>query len=345
MADIYAVSDTFRRRMLAREADAARQMIEAYARLDRQLRSDITALAELLQARRRDGAVITEDSLRRMERYRILQAQIAEEMQRLSILAEGLIAGGQAVAVDLGQESALRTTLAALPPGTTERLLADAGLAWNRLPTGALERMVGFAGDGSPLRALLDQIGPDVSRGVLDTLVEAVGRGYAPGKTAELVQQRVGMGLTRALRISRTEQLRAFRTASLDTYKANPRLVKGWRWVAAHSARTCAACLAMDGKEFEMEEPQRFHVACRCSIVPRTVSWRELGIPIDEPARTRPTGEEWFAAQPAAVQQRMLGPTLYEAYQVRGSLQEFYSIHRDAVWGESVRVRPGRDFT
>lgn len=51
----------------------------------------------------------------------------------------------------------------------------------------------------------------------------------------------------RALRISRTEMLRAYREATRRNYQANGDIVPGWRWLCAKQPRTCAARLAMDG--------------------------------------------------------------------------------------------------
>ncbi len=63
----------------------------------------------------------------------------------------------------------------------------------------------------------------------------------------QAIRGRLGGNLVRALRISRTEMLRAYREATRRNYQANGDIVAGWRWLCAKQARTCAACLAMDG--------------------------------------------------------------------------------------------------
>ena len=89
---------------------------------------------------------------------------------------------------------------------------------------------------------------------------------------------------------------------------------------------------------------------CRCLLLPSTVSWRELGIPIDDfEAAVRPYTQRgagnidaggkrlieevgfdggdyasWFARQPAARQANVLGPTRFELYRNSGyTLEDF----------------------
>lgn len=53
---------------------------------------------------------------------------------------------------------------------------------------------------------------------------------------------------------------------------------------------------------------------CRCTRVPLTKTWADLGIDLDEPD-PEPTGsQEWFDSQAEAVQKQILGPGKYAAY-------------------------------
>lgn len=77
---------------------------------------------------------------------------------------------------------------------------------------------------------------------------------------------------------------------------------------------------------------------CRCTQIPRTKSWEELGItglPDTRPPIVQ--GSEWFAAQPAAVQQQILGsPAALAAYQ-KGEvkLEDFVGRRDSTRWGPS----------
>src|SRR5690606_38014624 len=106
-------------------------------------------------------------------------------------------------------------------------------LRFTRLPSEALTDLVGTLTDGSPLRRLLDELGPDASRAARDTLVNGVILGQGPRQIAREMRQALGGNLVRALRIARTETIRPYRTATLRSYAANSDVVRGWRWVAS----------------------------------------------------------------------------------------------------------------
>ena len=62
-------------------------------------------------------------------------------------------------------------------------------------------------------------------------------------------------------------------------------VVQGWRRLAALDGRTCIVCGSMDGKTYGLNDPKPSlpsHWRCRCMYMPITVTWRSLGIDIDE---------------------------------------------------------------
>ncbi len=344
MPSVYEVIQSFRAQVLAADADAAITLTKAYRRVNERLQKEIDELAQAIAALEADGQPVTRGKLLRMQRYRALESQLLDELQRLSDLAEGVITQGQSRMVSLGSEQALRGTLASLPAGTTELSLAGSGIAWNRLPTDAVTSLAGALSDGSPLRDLLDELPRDTAAGVRDKLLQGVGMGRNPRKVAAEITDELGMGLTRSLTISSTEMLRAYRTASLAQYEANRHIIQGWEWVAARSSRTCVACLAMDGTVHELGEFFPAHPNCRCSPRPRTRSWRELGFPVDEPQRTRQTAAEWFAKQDDATQLEVLGYSRYEMYKLgEAKLIDFVGHREHARWGKSVAIKPVRE--
>ncbi|GAB6035734.1 hypothetical protein JCM15519_02930 [Fundidesulfovibrio butyratiphilus] len=61
--------------------------------------------------------------------------------------------------------------------------------------------------------------------------------------------------------------------------------VKGWKRVAVLDGRTCLACGSADGTVYPLNEPRPplpAHWRCRCVYIQELVSWRDMGIPIDE---------------------------------------------------------------
>ena len=135
----------------------------------------------------------------------------------------------------------------------------------------------------------------------------------SPREAARIMLRRLGGvfdgGRWRAENIARTEMLDAHRASALAARKANTDLLSGWEWSATLDRRTCPACLAMDGQRFDTETPgPEGHQQCRCTALPITKSWRDLGFNVDEPVSTRKSGREWFDEQPEEVQLDVMGP-------------------------------------
>ena len=62
-------------------------------------------------------------------------------------------------------------------------------------------------------------------------------------------------------------------------------VVSGWRRSVVLDGRTCVVCGSMDGKQYGLNDPKPSlpsHWRCRCLYLPQAVTWRELGIDIDE---------------------------------------------------------------
>ena len=79
--------------------------------------------------------------------------------------------------------------------------------------------------------------------------------------------------------------------AAESVYKANSDIVKRERWdatfeVSTVSGRgTCMECAALHGREFPINEPHvrpPKHPLCRCYMTPVTLSFRDLGLDIDD---------------------------------------------------------------
>lgn len=104
------------------------------------------------------------------------------------------------------------------------------------------------------------------------------------------------------------------------------------------AVHNCAACIALHGTFHKLDERMASHVSCRCSQVPRSKSWEELGI--TGVPDTRPPiqkGSDWFAAQPEDVQRGILGsPAALEAYK-KGEvkLEDFVGRRDSTRWGAS----------
>ncbi len=330
LADLAA---QYRRALLQRETASATTLLQAYGRAWTRIRTLAEALGAEIDAQRAAGKTVTAGMIRRNTRYRALLRQLDDEMRRLLPYTEEMIRQGQAGAIEAALDEAAALTEAGLPgyPETRQALMT----AWNRLPTEAAEALVGVLQDGSPLAKLLAELGPATAQGIGDTLVNGLAMGWNPQRVARELRDAYGLTMTRALRISRTEMLRAYRTAHILSYRENPQIVKGWQWSASKSLRTCIACIMNDGKRFTLEQFFPMHVNCRCSPVPVTVSWRELGLDVPETAPAQ-TGREWFEGLPPDDQRTILGPGVYDAWRA-GQIQpeHFWHVEHNETWGDA----------
>jgi hypothetical protein len=174
-------------------------------------------------------------------------------------------------------------------------------------------------------------------------LVRGVAAGANPRETATRMLQRTqggfNGGLTRALTIARTETLDAHRAAAKVSQEANADVLGGWVWLTdlRVSPPPCPACLGMAGTEHPLTEPGPLgHANCRCSRMPRTKTWAELGIEgMDEPESKTPDAADWFASLEVATQKKILGPARYAAWR-RGE----YPM---SAWAERVSADGWRD--
>jgi hypothetical protein len=143
-------------------------------------------------------------------------------------------------------------------------------------------------------------------------LIRGIAEGTNPNDAARQMVRRVqgafNGGLTRAMTIARTEMLDAYRTTSRYVHNANADVVESWVWHCFFSNRTCLTCISMNGTVHPVEDPGPLdHPRGRCVRVPRTRTWRELGINLNEPPHTLPDARAWFARLPEDDQVAIMG--------------------------------------
>lgn len=209
------------------------------------------------------------------------------------------------------------------------------------VPEQALADLVGYASDGSPLRALLDQLPQQAGQALERSLVSGLAQGLGPRDIARQARAATGMSLQRALTITRTEQLRAYRESTRRALAANAHVVAGWTWWCACDRRSCAVCWAMHGRQFTATEGLDGHPNCRCAMVPLTKTWEALGFDGIAETRLEPDpGVQQFRDLPEADQLAILGPGKLERYQA-GELHLTDLVERpdDPRWGTMRRER------
>lgn len=327
---IFDVADEFRSALIDRERQAAIEITRAYRPAWEAVNAELERLLGKIATARAAGERVDRFWLMQAERLTTLRRTIEEEMAVWSRAAEGTITAAQRDALVLAGDNAERLVQLALGPRP-----AGVTFTFARLPREALADLVGFLRDGSPLRELLDTLGPQASAEARETLITGLALGQNPRTIAYRMRGVFGGVLSRALAISRTEILRSYREAAHRNYRHNGDVVKGWIWHSALGTRTCAACWAMHGTFHSLDERLDDHPCGRCSPVPVTKTWAELGIAGVPETRVREEpGAERFWKLSEAEQVKIVGPTkLRLLREGRIELRDLVQRHRSAKWG------------
>ncbi len=190
-------------------------------------------------------------------------------------------------------------------------------------------------------KSVITKLRRDLDAGVL------TGKGY-PALTDNIMRHMGDFTRREAVNLARSYVQSANVAASDAVMRANDDIVQAWKWSAIlepfdmETGRgTCIQCASLDGNKYQLGEGPScpLHVNCRCTEIPVTVSWRELGIDADEiedvarPWTIRddvPIGEggrnirdygfhegeyaQWFESRGEAFQRTVLGPGRYELY-------------------------------
>ena len=343
-SEIQITLEQFRRQLLLLDSAASASVLGAYSDVNRNLDGRVRELVSTMQKRKMSGA-----SIKELLRYRLVtrfrnQFWIPELYSYLSILANQLKIN-QAKALALAEKAAFEAVAAGLPKGVTPEMLARMGIEWNRVPPQAMANIVASTEASAPVGRIIGRLGQEVAEEVMFNLVQGIALGKGPRETAKLVTESAGMGLSKALTLTRTETMRAYREASRMQYQANPAMVKGYRRMSAKDERVCIACLVLDGEFYELDEPLQAHPNCRCTLVPETLTYQDLGlqdIPMPEPGDN---GREWFRKQPRNVQLQIMGKseTRLGAWE-RGDVDfgDMFQVTDHPVWGKSASVKPLR---
>lgn len=186
-------------------------------------------------------------------------------------------------------------------------------------------------------------LAPDALDAVKASLIRAIPAGWSPEKAAREMLKRTRSsfngGLGRAMRIARTEMLDAHRAANHQQMRGDP-AVASWLWWAELDGSTCPSCIAQHGTEHPLDEDgPKDHPNGRCTALPKTQSWADLGFPgLDEPEDIRPTAEDWIRDNPEDAI-RALGPDRYQLLMDgRISLSDLSTLHQNDGWRDSYQA-------
>ncbi len=254
----------FRMQALQRERVAATQLVRAYGQVYRNLDPQIRALEEALRGLENPRPV----DIQRLASLRVLKEQTIEQVNRYAAYADTTIAGEVQANIAVGLRDSEALVQAHFDPAWLQEnglvLNTDVQRAirasWVRVPSEAVETMVGMTQPDSPLRqALVHNLGDVVAQQMVDALVTGIATGKNPRVIA---REAMGAGLNYSLTTARTAQLWAYREASRANYQANRDIVSGWKWSASLDSRTCPSCLSLHGSLHAADETLNGHHNC-----------------------------------------------------------------------------------
>lgn len=321
LRSIYDIAESFREKLLAGEERSIKAILKAYSVATKDVEAEIVVLARKIAERKATGQTVEAAWTYESFRYHRLLQMIQHEVTEASTMVQGIVTRHQAENIELGLESV--EEMAAINPVIEASFIGTS--------PGALRAIVGTLTDGSPLSTLFRDMGPGAVTKARAVIPKNVVLGINPRQTArELRKEIVGLEQDRALTISRTEQLRAFRMAQQTSYRQNPHVFTGWRWVSARDARTCPICIGLDGTVHELHEIFGCHPNCRCTTIP-VLRFGDV---------SNGTGEEWFAKQRPDFQEQVLGRARLAVYKQGTSIQEMIHSYDDKRWGPQKRLIP-----
>lgn len=298
--------------LLEREQTLAGSLLALYAAAHQKLSGQLDRLVEKIEAASLAGLEVTENWLWQEARLESLLAQIETEIDLFASQAQAQSFAQMQSAVPLGAKHA------------SELLKVTLG-SFDKLPKPALKTLAANMLDSRPLGKLFQTFGADAAQRAKQTLFAAVAAGENPRPMASSLADALETSYERALTITRTESLRAYRESTIATYQQNADVLDGWEWLAEPDESVCAMCLAMDGSIHPLEEEFASHPACRCTSIPCPAG-------VD---RTRETGADWFEQQTSEVQDGILGRTggaLYRSGAI--GLNDFVQQTTHPEWGD-----------
>lgn len=322
---IEEVIEAYRQRVLLQEHDQMVIMAQRWLQVENALSAKVSELLWELEEMRQRGILVSQTELYQMQRYKALLAQARVEVQRYAEWAATLVGQRQELLSKLGLEYAQNAIRAVYWDA------AKIGAYFDLLPVEAINTLIGFAGDGTPLYNLLMRDYPETIIQLTGTMLDGMALGIGPRETARQMAVAMSGNLNRALTIARTEQLRAYREASRQQMAASG-VVSGYVRRCALNDRTCMACIELDGTVYDTDEVMEVHPNDRCFHQPIVKGTSPVDVV---------TGDEWFRGQPEDVQVDMMGPGAYDAWKSGLiDLDQLVQTHVDAVWGPTVRVAP-----
>ncbi len=299
--------------ILRREALELREMTRRWLEVERAMEAELlktaTALAE-------NGGIVTEAMVLRDKHFINLLYRARAEYGKYADEFETQAVQMQTYGLETGIVDAASVLSLAIEE-------AGLGVSFEMLNVDAINAMIGLTADGTPLRSLLMKSYGDAVNGLTRELLTGLAKGLAPKDVAKAMADGFGVGLDRAMVISRTELLRSYRLGTQEQYRSSE-VVTQYKRLAVKDERTCLGCLIQDGEIFENAEDFAEHPNGRCTLVPVV---RGAKIPEWE------SGKTWLQSLPQEKQKAILGNKRFEMFTSGTPLEAFSTLKPNKTWG------------
>jgi len=322
--DLLRFIEQYNAALAKNETKAAMRLADAYQRMYKRIAPQIAALAEQIAA-----GELTASEVKKLKSLAALENSISDEL--------GAYAGF--LRTELGPASLIAANLGASFAESVMKYLTGGGDI-SKLSGGGLDKIMSWLQPGSALYERIGQLSPFHTEQVIQSILDAVGRGLGPRQVAaEIISAAEGSfggGLVDALRMSRTAQLWAGREATRANYIANSDIITGWIWIADLGGNPCMSCVAQHGERFDLDEIQDDHYNGRCTMIPE--------IQGQNPVEGMQSGVDWFGGLSEAQQQEMMGPGKYDAWKSgQFDISQMTKTQEDAVYGSMKTETPLQD--
>lgn len=320
-----------RQKIIDREEKTFREMLSAYAEIEKELKKSFDELQKKIEEAQANGETISPSWFFREKRLKNLLAQTSEQIIKFGGTATRIVEREQRAAIQIAVSQAREIFDFQIADNPDTADLAE-NFAGSFNPR-TVENAVGLMGDGSPLASYFEeQLAPLVAERIKSEVIKASAVGTDFKTISKRLQETGGITKHRALSVARTEVNRVRRETTRQIYQENSDIIEGWEWVASKSSRTCPLCLAMDGRIFPLDEPFPQHVNCRCTMISILKGLKR---------RPRTIGKDWFESQSDAAQEEILGKEAFAAYKQNDlTLDDFVAFRNDKRFGKSVTRRP-----
>jgi hypothetical protein len=327
--DTLSLIRDLRRAVLTLADDQIRKLVEAWARawdgMDHEMQA---AVADLLAVG--EGQWPTRAQIARATRAQRALVVAETQLEQLAIQAGVDLGEAATAAVRLAAEWNTKIIASQFPPSASDKVTLAA--TFDRVDPAAIQAIVERT--TQQITSLLWPLASDATESMKRALVRGVAVGDNPRTVARrmlrTLEGEFNGGLQRAMVVARTEILDAHRAGAQAQQSANTDVLAGWLWHAELSARTCPSCWAKHGTLHPVAEPGPLdHQQGRCSRMPKTKSWADLGFGgVSEPPDLVPDAKTVFDQLPRRDQLQIMGLARLEALQ-----------NGDIAWADLTKLR------